>query len=967
MSYFEDKQYYGLGGQDLSQEDIDSGMSFAEQLNKDEEERKRIAEEQARIEALNNRPISQKVWEYIKDQANYAKDNPVQAAQNVGMGIIATEKRVGDIISAPITAGIYNKVNEENMKKSQEMDAKILNAIRNTTDPEKKKKLLGILNQKTEQIDVLKEVPSLNKTPGQIYADFAMLGVDIFGATTLVGGVAKNASGQLVKSGVKGFMANVGVDAVKEGGWKVAQKAVGEEAAKKLATKAFFKTVVEGAGWGAAYGGEGTYSEGGSWEEIKKATEMGAMVGGGLAIAGHGVVSGIKWAKERPMNKIRAQVTNDFEQHLITGVKDHNIATELLDNGAKSVKASASLPESLDHLGVDLMKKETLMATEEGQRAIAGTTVAEKMSKNAKKAIYNEIVGSGLFKVEKGDSIDDVVQKGVESILSDGNNVRSQLNLTSKYTDSVLGVINPKLAEVESMVAGKVAEGVTPPVEAPVTPAETLNVPVKESPTERPKSFTIPEDQTALMKQRDDAKKMYQSIGITDATGVQKENAGLRILEDQFATPQGKAQAVHEVNEAIATSKIIPNEDGTVTVYRGGTPSEANNLVSVSTDKAAAEAFGPVKEFKVKLDDIASARGLDPNELLVTKQSITPETSVKTPTKPIEEVTPKTDTETPVTPKKEELFAETTGQPRKIPDKIFETEKAAVLYDELANAQAGFRKRGAEIQGEGNKFETVSQKSTFPEWVPEKYTKDNGKVVNLRDRKLFDKVQSHILSGTVPTDEVELALYDIIHNELRTRLDMPTLEFPTEGKIVKSQRSSPEKPVKSTSGERADNEFSKRYNEMYHPGAKLTTHEIAHNDEQITRALDITRTDYKRAIRIATGLEKSEETLTNATAMAVLEKARFEGDVALEHAVLDATDKRASRGGQELQILSKMKSVDPAYDAVREVTATQNKAFEAKTKTKPDVAIEKTTKEIDSHIQEITGDKFAKFINDHPC
>jgi len=163
------------------------------------------------------------------------------------------------------------------------------------------------------------------------------------------------------------------------------------------------------------------------------------------------------------------------------------------------------------------------------------------------------------------------------------------------------------------------------PVETTVKPSTIVPAEVSQAkPITASNGFKIPADEPSLLKQRSDATKTYQSIGMSDAMGKQKENAGLKILEDQYETPQGKHLAMDELSTQIKADNIKPNADGTITVYRGGTPYAGNKLTSVSTDKAEAEQFGNVQEFKVKPEDIAVSKGLDPNELLVKTEVISP-------------------------------------------------------------------------------------------------------------------------------------------------------------------------------------------------------------------------------------------------------------------------------------------------------------------------------------------------------
>jgi len=279
--------YFNTGNYNFGEstpEENDSAVNFLNEYDrkKKEEEDAAIAE-QARIDAENNKSIWQKAGEYVSGQAKFVKDNPIQAAKNVGSTFVSGIKAAGEDISGVFAANIYNDTNEKIFAQKQEQMNLMLDRIRKEADPEKRKNLIKIMqdyDNSVQGIDVFKEVPVLNKKPSQVYADFAMMGLDMLGFTALGAGLAKDASGQLVKSGIKGVGANLGVAATKETGYKIATET--------LVKKTFFKSVLEGAGWGAAYGGGGGAQQGDDWQGIKNKAITGAVFGGGLAAAGYG-------------------------------------------------------------------------------------------------------------------------------------------------------------------------------------------------------------------------------------------------------------------------------------------------------------------------------------------------------------------------------------------------------------------------------------------------------------------------------------------------------------------------------------------------------------------------------------------------------------------------------------------------------------------------------------------------------
>lgn len=160
--------------------------------------------------------------------------------------------------------------------------------------------------------------------------------------------------------------------------------------------------------------------------------------------------------------------------------------------------------------------------------------------------------------------------------------------------------------------------------EGPVisVPPPAVREPIVSEPVPRSSIQDLPEVNPVFDRDRKTAKNVYHSIGLTREGDIQPKNAGLQALERQFETPQGKTAAQRELSEQINTGKVKPNEDGTITVYRGGSPKGDNKLVSVSTSREAAAEFGDPVEFRVKPEDVAAANGLDSGELLVSRSAL---------------------------------------------------------------------------------------------------------------------------------------------------------------------------------------------------------------------------------------------------------------------------------------------------------------------------------------------------------
>lgn len=218
----------------------------------------------------------------------------------------------------------------------------------------------------------------------------------------------------------------------------------------------------------------------------------------------------------------------------------------------------------------------------------------------------------------------------------DSKNIAMQAGAGAAF-GGLLGAAEKPISRYLSKRGARVAEDAINPAEGTnvILPA---NNPVESKPiTTEVKKFKVAESEPDLIRQRKAATDSYGSIGTTDLTGAGKENAGQRVLEAQWETPQGKALAQKDLGEKISSGKIKPNADGTITVYRGGEPADNVKLVSVSTDRKAAEAFGDVKEYRVSKNDIAVAKGLDSDELLIDR------VAMREPVQPNEVATQPTD------------------------------------------------------------------------------------------------------------------------------------------------------------------------------------------------------------------------------------------------------------------------------------------------------------------------------------
>lgn len=108
--------------------------------------------------------------------------------------------------------------------------------------------------------------------------------------------------------------------------------------------------------------------------------------------------------------------------------------------------------------------------------------------------------------------------------------------------------------------------------------------------------------------------------GYSDGTRV--EDAALRDIAKEIDSPVIKEHTQEKVKQAIEDGTLKPNEDGTITLYRGGEPSSNNKLMSASYDKSVAKRFADnakteVTEIKVKPDEIKAFIGKDEGEVLL--------------------------------------------------------------------------------------------------------------------------------------------------------------------------------------------------------------------------------------------------------------------------------------------------------------------------------------------------------------
>jgi len=246
--------------------------------------------------------------QYIARQAKYVKEEPEQAAQNVGMALIDFEEKLGETISAlslpkaglapglaftkwgkePLVKGTidtYIEVNKKNSELLTQTNNSLLDKYKAETDPARKQTIKELISRNTNemqkaQVNIEKEVPAFTKTPLQIAGEFGGVALDIL----LIG---------------------VGSEALEQ---------LGKLSAKELAKAGAKEGLKLGIPMGAGYGTTGAIAEGArDWKQIAISGGIGAVAGGVLgagAGATLGAIKGIltrgKLAKAGPKGAISA-------------------------------------------------------------------------------------------------------------------------------------------------------------------------------------------------------------------------------------------------------------------------------------------------------------------------------------------------------------------------------------------------------------------------------------------------------------------------------------------------------------------------------------------------------------------------------------------------------------------------------------------------------------------------------------
>lgn len=493
MGYFRDKKengYYGLGGSGVSSDDIDQSKAIVDRWNKEEEEERKRREEQARAEAEANKPFSQKFKETIGGSFSDA-DTAKTSFKIMGRTIINSFDEFGNDIVDLLIRKPSNLLFGEGWGAEDTMRDEAEDRI--SSDAEK----TASMATKQEQKDLI----TGTKFAGDTAAFFLL---------PEAGGLL-GAAGKMKK--LKGISRIAGATAD-----KMAARTAGGFATR-MGVRGAENTAI-----GAVF----------DYEDDKTVSEIstnarnnflaGAVFSGALDTIGMGIS---KW-KNAPIEKIRKNVNDEYGKRLISGINDAKIATELLDHGSKSPKVIGSVKESLDFIGIDTTKSRATDVTIEGQRAIAGETVATRVSQRARRAIYNEIKESGLFAIEKTDPVDTVIERGVDSILANGDTT-GKLSVTKRFTEAILGVINPEIDNIAEIVSQK---------------ATTATAQVAKAVETSPEAATMPPDEVSVKTQ----------AKTPDKPQIDNEN----LLQIKEALDSGDKDAAKALYDALAADYTLP-------------------------------------------------------------------------------------------------------------------------------------------------------------------------------------------------------------------------------------------------------------------------------------------------------------------------------------------------------------------------------------------------------------------------
>lgn len=241
----------------------------------------------------------------------------------------------------------------------------------------------------------------------------------------------------------------------------------------------------------------------------------------------------------------------------------------------------------------------------------------------------------------------------------------------------------------------------------------------------------------------------------------------------------------------------------------------------------------------------------------------------------------------------------------KIPESVFNSQKGVEVFTELQTSAAGSR-----ITTEEG---TVGVSSTFPDWVPS----------DLRTRALFDKVQEHLMNGTVPKTKKAADLYRIIHQQMLGGEGVPQIEA----------------GVSKVGASMAEKAVSDKLTKTFGGTAEYSKITI---EDQAKQASDLVDKNIDQALRILHGEEELPKGLRGASLLTALEDYAVKTkDVELLRDIAKSPlTSETSIHAQELRLLAERDPFSPVTK-IKEVISVREAAVTKKLKGRTPIGIKK--------------------------
>ena len=277
----------------------------------------------------------------------------------------------------------------------------------------------------------------------------------------------------------------------------------------------------------------------------------------------------------------------------------------------------------------DVNNPETVKSLLSNIEKLQGTTkVAKSAETVASKGLgeYKTINEGGVIKEVKGKSVK--IIDGIETFIHEGDNPKRTVKgfiVSEKTTGRYIGSGD---TEKEAIANAKNAinNAGEDNLKKIISENQLSNQAVKTSPeAQKGVSGAINEAVGTDAQKLIENVKGYQTYG-GYGVGSESPNAYLRDISTQLKTPEGEQLAKQTFDNAISKGEIIPNEDGTITLYRVGEPSKMNELYSATYNKEFAQQFSDatkqsINEIKVNPEDIKYVVGGPEKEVLLAKDA----------------------------------------------------------------------------------------------------------------------------------------------------------------------------------------------------------------------------------------------------------------------------------------------------------------------------------------------------------